>query len=89
MEVGGEIMAVFQSILFWIFLILPIILFIVAIARTSWVLMLVNLFLALPLVWFVSWITERYGAVFVVFAIHFITGVWLWRKRERLDFRSF
>ncbi|WP_188403150.1 hypothetical protein [Fictibacillus barbaricus] len=89
MEVGGEVMAVFQSILFWFFLILPIILFIVAVARTSWVLLLVNLFLTLPLVWFVGWLTESYGAVFVVFAIHLVTGVWLWSKRQRLDFRSY
>lgn len=80
-------MALFQSILFWFFIILPIVLFIVAIARTSWVLMLVNLLLTLPLVWFVSWITERYGAVFVVIAIHLITGVWLWVKRQRMDYR--
>ncbi|KZE69294.1 hypothetical protein AWM68_03235 [Fictibacillus phosphorivorans] len=82
-------MAVFQSVIFWIFLIMPIVLFFVAIARTSWVLMLVNLFLTLPLVWFVSWITEKYGAVFVVIVIHLATGVWLWTKRQRLDFRSF
>jgi hypothetical protein len=87
MKGGGEVMALFQSILFWIFIILPIVLFIVAIARTSWVLMLINLFLTLPLVWFVGWITERYGAVFVVIAIHLITGVWLWLKRQRMDFR--
>ncbi|MCM3732604.1 hypothetical protein M3196_13105 [Fictibacillus nanhaiensis] len=80
-------MALFQSILFWIFIILPIVLFIVAIARTSWVLMLINLFLTLPLVWFVGWITERYGAVFVVIAIHLITCVWLWMKRQRMDYR--
>lgn len=87
MKGGGEVMALFQSILFWIFIILPIVLFIVAFARTSWVLMLINLFLTLPLVWFVGWITERYGAVFVVIAIHLITGVWLWLKRQRMDFR--
>ena len=87
MKDGGEVMALFQSILFWLFIILPIVLFIVAIARTSWVLMLVNLLLTLPLVWFVGWITERYGAVFVVIAIHLITGVWLWVKRQRMDFR--
>jgi hypothetical protein len=80
-------MALFQSILFWIFIILPIVLFIVAIARTSWVLMLINLFLTLPLVWFVGWITERYGAVFVVIAIHLITCLWLWMKRQRMDYR--
>ncbi|RZT23478.1 MULTISPECIES: hypothetical protein [Fictibacillus] len=80
-------MALFQSILFWFFMILPIVLFIVAVARTSWVLMLVNLLLTLPLVWFVGWITERYGAVFVVVAIHLIAGVWLWMKRQRMDFR--
>ncbi|MET3729250.1 signal transduction histidine kinase [Fictibacillus halophilus] len=82
-------MATFQNVLFWFFLILPIILFFVAIARTSWILMLVNLFLALPIIWFVSWVTESYGAVFVVFAIHLFTGAWLWTKRQRLDFRSF
>ncbi|MED1863113.1 hypothetical protein P4V41_06565 [Fictibacillus nanhaiensis] len=82
-------MATFQNVLFWIFLILPIILFFVAITRTSWVLMIVNLFLVLPIIWFVSWITESYGAIFVVFAIHLFTGVWLWTKRQRLDFRSF
>jgi hypothetical protein len=87
MKGGGEVMALFQSILFWFFIILPIVLFIVAIARTSWVLMLVNLFLTLPLVWFVGWITERYGAVFVVIVIHVVTGVWLWVKRQRMDFR--
>jgi hypothetical protein len=87
MKGGGEAMALFQSILFWIFIILPIVLFIVAIARTSWVLMLINLFLTLPLVWFVGWITERYGAVFVVIAIHLITCVWLWMKRQRMDYR--
>jgi hypothetical protein len=87
MKGGGEVMALFQSILFWFFIILPIVLFIVAIARTSWVLMLVNLFLTLPLVWFVGWITERYGAVFVVIVIHVVTGVWLWMKRQRMDFR--
>jgi hypothetical protein len=87
MKSGGEVMVLFQSILFWFFIILPIVLFIVAIARTSWVLMLVNLFLTLPLVWFVGWITERYGAVFVVIVIHVITGVWLWVKRQRMDFR--
>jgi hypothetical protein len=87
MKGGGEVMALFQSILFWIFIILPIVLFIVAIARTSWVLMLINLFLTLPLVWFVGWITERYGAVFVVIAIHLITCVWLWMKRQRMDYR--
>lgn len=80
-------MALFQSILFWFFIILPIVLFIVAIARTSWVLMLVNLLLTLPLVWFVGWITEGYGAVFVVIAIHLITGGWLWMKGQRMDFR--
>jgi hypothetical protein len=80
-------MALFQSILFWFFMILPIVLFIVSIVRTSWVLMIVNLLLTLPLVWFVGWITERYGAVFVVIAIHLITGVWLWVKRQRMDFR--
>jgi hypothetical protein len=87
MKSGGEVMALFQSILFWFFIILPIVLFIVAIARTSWVLMLVNLLLTLPLVWFVGWITERYGAVFVVIAIHLITGGWLWVKSQRMDFR--
>jgi hypothetical protein len=87
MKGGGEVMALFQSILFWIFIILPIVLFIVAIARTSWLLMLINLFLTLPLVWFVGWITERYGAVFVVIAIHLITCVWLWMKRQRMDYR--
>jgi hypothetical protein len=87
MKGGGEVMALFQSILFWFFIILPIVLFIVAIARTSWVLILVNLFLTLPLVWFVGWITERYGAVFVVIVIHIVTGVWLWMKRQRMDFR--
>jgi hypothetical protein len=87
MKGGGEVMALFQSILFWIFIILPIVLFIVAIAKTSWVLMLINLFLTLPLVWFVGWITERYGAVFVVIAIHLITCVWLWMKRQRMDYR--
>jgi hypothetical protein len=87
MKSGGEVMALFQSILFWFFIILPIVLFIVAIARTSWVLMLVNLLVTLPLVWFVGWITERYGAVFVVIAIHLFTSVWLWVKRQRMDFR--
>jgi hypothetical protein len=87
MKSGGEVMALFQSILFWFFIILPVVLFIVALARTSWVLIIVNLFLTLPLIWFVGWITEQYGAVFVIIIIHVVTGVWLWTKRQRLDFR--
>jgi hypothetical protein len=77
-------MAVFQTILYWFFLIIPFVLFLVAIYRTSWTLMLFNLFLALPLVLFVSWMSDNYGAVFVVIAIHLVAGGWLWMKSQRI-----
>ncbi|MBY6036579.1 hypothetical protein KUV80_07940 [Fictibacillus nanhaiensis] len=77
-------MDLFQTGLFWLLTIAPIVLFIVAIARTSWVLMIVNLLLTLPLVGFVSWIADRYGAVLVVIAIHLVLALWLWVKRQRM-----
>ncbi|WNB90870.1 hypothetical protein [Bacillus sp. NEB1478] len=75
-----------QTVLFWFFVFLPVILYLVALARTSWVLIIVSLLLALPIVFLVSWMTDHYGAVFVVLAIHIVTGIWLWTKRQRLDF---
>jgi hypothetical protein len=86
MKSGGEVMSGFQTVLFWFFVFLPVILFLIALARTSWVMIIVSLLFALPLVFFVSWITDQYGAVFVVLSIHVVTGVWLWTKRQRLDF---
>lgn len=77
-------MAIFQSVLFWFFLIIPIVLFIVAIVRTSWFLMLVALLFALPLVFFVGWMSDNYGAVFVLIVIHFVTGGWLWVKKQQM-----
>jgi hypothetical protein len=77
-------MAVFQTILYWFFLIIPFVLFLVAIYRTSWTLMLFNLFLALPLVFFVSWMSDDYGTVFVVIVIHLVAGGWLWMKSQRI-----
>ncbi|MDR7071732.1 hypothetical protein [Fictibacillus barbaricus] len=79
-------MSLFQTILFWFFVFLPVILFLIALARTSWVMIIVSLLFALPLVFFVSWITDHYGAVIVVLVFHIVTGVWLWTKRQRLDF---
>jgi hypothetical protein len=75
-----------QTVLFWFFVFLPVVLFLIGLARTSWVMILVSLLVAMPLVFFVSWITDKYGAVFVVLFLHIVTGVWLWMKRQRVDY---